>query len=269
MALQDTPKAARGTRAALIGAVVGLVPAVGLGSLRVLNGEAPAVAAQVAGNIAFTLVYASPYLLALMASRARDPGVRGGLLAALGLLSLVASFSSMSLVTVVLLPATFVLWFAAGRSLVASGRPMATSVPAAVVGLLLAATVGLGFFTLWGVQDDEARCWVLYEGSDGQTRWESRPNVGGPGSLSTGPLRGGPALVSHDGGLTWHPAEPVGFEARGHCTSDIITNTEAAMGIGAAVAALLAMLLVSRLRRPPGGRRIRTAPPSSAPVPPG
>ena len=237
--------------------------------MRILNSEAPAVAAQVAGNIAFTLVYASPYLLALMASRARDPGVRGGLLAALGLLSLVASFSSMSLVTVVLLPATFVLWFAAGRSLVASGRPMATSVPAAVVGLLLAATVGLGFFTLWGVQDDEARCWVLYEGSDGQTRWESRPNVGGPGSLSTGPLRGGPALVSHDGGLTWHPAEPVGFEARGHCTSDIITNTEAAMGIGAAVAALLAMLLVSRLRRPPGGRRIRTAPPSSAPVPPG
>ena len=74
----------------LIGAVVGLVPAVGLGALRVLNGEAPAVAAQVAGNIAFTLVYASPYLLALIASRAGDPGVRGSLLAALGLLSLVA-----------------------------------------------------------------------------------------------------------------------------------------------------------------------------------
>ena len=73
---------------------MGLVPAVGLGALRVLNGEAPAVAAQVAGNIAFTLVYASPYLLALIASRAGDPGVRGSLLAALGLLSLVASFST-------------------------------------------------------------------------------------------------------------------------------------------------------------------------------
>ena len=99
---------------------------------------------QVAGNIAFTLVYASPYLLALIASRAGDPGVRGSLLAALGLLSLVASFSTFSLVTVVLLPATFILWFASVRSLAASGRPLATSLPAAVVGLLIAATVGLG-----------------------------------------------------------------------------------------------------------------------------
>ena len=247
---------------------MGLVPAVGLGFLRILNSEAPENAAQIAGNIAFTLVYASPYLLALIASRAQDPGVRGGLLAALGLLSLVASFSSMSLVTVVLLPATFVLWFAAGRSLVASGRPMATSVPAAVVGLLLAATVGLGFFTLWGVQDDEARCWVLYEGSDGQTRWESRPNVGGPGSLSTGPLRGGPALVSDDGGTTWR-LEHVSGHVRSFCVSNIITNAEAAMSIGALATALLTMLLVSHLRWPPGRHTVRTGLPSSAPTPPG
>ena len=237
--------------------------------MRILNSEAPENAAQVAGNIAFTLVYASPYLLALIASRARDPGVRGGLLAALGLLSLVASFSTFSLVTVVLLPATFVLWFAAGRSIVASGRPMATSVPAAVVGLLLAASVGFGFFALFGIQDPEARCWVLYQGAGGQPRWESRPNLGGPGSLNPGPLWGGPALVSHDGGLTWRLDEPVSFAPRGHCTSDIITNTEAAMGIGAVVGALLAMLLVSRLRWPPSGQRIRPATPSSAPAPPG
>ena len=247
MALQDTPKAARGTRAALIGAVVGLVPAVGLGALRVLNGEAPAVAAQVAGNIAFTLVYASPYLLALIASRAGDPGVRGSLLAALGLLSLVASFSTFSLVTVVLLPATFILWFASVRSLAASGRPLATSLPAAVVGLLIAATVGLGFFALWGIQDDEARCWILSYDSD-EPHWEPRPNLGESGVLTPGTLD---------------------FDSRGHCTSDIITSTEAAMGIGAAVAALLTMLLVSRLRWPPSGHTVRTAPPLCAPTPPG
>ncbi len=183
-----------------------------------------------------------------MASGARDPGVRGGLLAAIGLLSLVASFSAFSLVSVVLLPATFVLWFAAARSLAASGRPLATSVPAAVVGLLIVATVALGFFALWGIQNDEDRCWILSYDSDGQPLWESRPNVGGPGRLNPGPLSDGPAMVSYDGGVTWQRVGPL-VGSLGHCTSDIITNTEAALGMGAVFAALLAMLLLLMRRR--------------------
>ena len=159
------------------------------------------------------------------------------------------------------------LWFAAGRSLTAADRPLATSVPATFVSLLIAAAVGLGFFALFGVQDDEARCWVLYQDPGGQSRWESRPNVGGPGSLSPGPLSGGPAMVSDDEGATWRLEQA--SVVRSGCTSDIITNAEAGMGLGAIVAALLAMLLVSRLRWPPGGRRIRIAPPSSVPAPPG
>ena len=259
----DAAKMERGARAVVIGAVAGIIPAIGLGCLRVLNSEPPEVAAQLAGNIAFVLVYTSPYLLALMASRARDPGVRGGLLAAIGLLSLVASFSDMSLVTVVLLPATFVLWFAAARSLAASGRPLATSVPAAVGGLFIVATAALGIFALWGIQDDEARCWVSFYDSDGQlSRWESRPNVGGPGRVSAGLISGGqgPRMVTYDGGVTWQKiGPPVG--PRSYCTFDIITNTEAALGMGAVVAALLAMLLLSRLRWPSDGHPVRTAPP--------
>ena len=246
----DAAKTERGARAAVIGAVAGIIPAIGLGCVRLLASEPPEVAAQLAGIIAFVLVYASPYLLALMASRARDPGVRGGLLAAIGLLSLVASFSDMSLVSIALLPATFVLWFAAARSLAASGRPLATFVPAAV-GLLIVAPVALGFFALWGIQDDEARCWVLFFDSDGQlSHWESRPNVGGPGGLSGGLIEGGqgPAMVTYDGGKTWQKIGlPVG--PRGGCISDIITNTEAAMGLGAVAAALLAMLLLLMRRR--------------------
>ena len=68
----DAAKAERGARAAVIGAVAGIIPAIGLGCLRVLNSEPPETADQIAGNMAFILVYASPYLLALMASRARD-----------------------------------------------------------------------------------------------------------------------------------------------------------------------------------------------------
>ncbi len=252
----DAAKTERGIRAAIIGAVAGIIPAIGLGCGRVLNSEPPEVAAQLAGNIAFALVYASPYLLALIASGARDPGVRGGLLAAIGLLSLVASFSTFSLVSVVLLPATFVLWFAAARSLAASGRPLATSVPAAVVGLLIVATVALGFFALWGIQDDEDRCWVLSYDSDGQARWESRPNVGRTGS----PVNDGPTMVTYDGGVTWQRVGP-SVGPRHLCISDIITNTEAALGMGTVVIALLAMLLLSRLRWPPDGHPLRTAPP--------
>ena len=243
---QNDRDTGRGTRVAVIGAVLGVVPAVGLGSLRFLLAEGPESAAQIAGNIAFALVYLSPYLLALMASRVRDPGVRGGLLAAVGLLSLAASVSSLALVTVVLLPATFVIWFAAAKSITASGRRLAASVPAVGVGLLIAAAVGFGFLTMFGMQDAEARCWVLYQGSDGQTRWESRPNVGGPGALSAGLLSGGPAMVSGDGGATWR-IEHVSGHVRALCLSDVITNAEAAMSIGVLAAALLSMALASRL----------------------
>ncbi len=219
-------KAGRGTRAAVVGAVAGLVPAIALGGLRFFLSEEPERAEQLAGNAVFALVYASPYLLTLMASREKRPAVRGGLLAAIGLLSLVASFSTFSLVSVVLLPATFVIWFAAARSLTASVRPLTATLLAAIAGLAVAATVGLSFFALFGIQDPEARCWVSTRGADGQSVWESRSNVSSsPGGMSAGILTG---------------------TERGVCVSDIISNSEAAMSIGILAIAFLGALLVSR-----------------------
>ena len=245
--------AGRGTRAAVVGAIMGLVSATILGSLRFLLAEGPERTEELAGNIVFVLVYASPYLLTLMASKEKRPAVRGGLLTALDLLSLVASFSSMSLVSLVLLPATFVIWFAAVRSLTASVRPLAMTFLSTLVGLLIAGTVGFSFFALFGIQDDEDRCWVLSYDSDGQSRWESRPNVGGPGGLSPGPLSDGPAMVTYDGGVTWQRTGPL-VGSRGFCTSDIISNTEAAMSMGVLAVAFLGMVLILRI-----GRRTRTA----------
>ena len=220
--------AGRGTRAAVVGAAAGLVPAIAIGSLRFLAGE-PEYAEQLAGNVVFALVYASPYLLTLMASKEKRPAVRGGLLAALGILSFAASFSSMSLVTIALLPATFVIWFAAARSLTASVRPLATTLLAAVAGLAVAATVGLSFFVLvFGIQDPEVRCWVLTRGADGQSVWESRPNVSSsPGGMSVGLLGG---------------------DERGVCVSDTISSSEAAMSSGILSVAFLSTLLISRRR---------------------
>lgn len=247
----------RGTRAAVVGALMGLVPAILLGSLRFLLAEGPERTEELVGNIVFTLVYASPYLLTLMASREKRPAVRGGLLAALGLLSLVAGFSSMSLVSLVLLPATFAIWFAAIKSLTVSVRPLTMTLFGTLAGLLVAGTVGFSFFALFGIQDDEDRCWVLFHDSDGQSHWESRPNVGGPTGLSPGPMSGGPAMVTYDGGVTWQRTGPL-VSSRGFCTSDIISNTEAAMSMGVLAAAFLGMILILRIRRTTSAARILT-----------
>ena len=215
----------RGTRAAVLGTVIGLVPAIVLGSLPFLLAEEPVVREQLAGNAVFALVYTSPYLLTLMASMERRPGVRGGLLTAFGILSLAACFSSMSLVSMALLPATFVIFFAAARSLAVSVRPLATTLLALLAGLLVAAAVGLSFFALFfGIEDPEARCWVLTTGTDGQPVWESRPNTGGAGSLGVGPLSG---------------------IERGVCVSDIISSSEAAIGMGFLATAFMGTLLIS------------------------
>ena len=225
----------RGVRAAATGAVLGLVPAAGMGLLSFLNSDGPP-GVQIVGALSLALVYASPYIAVLMASRIRSPGARGGLFAPIGLLSLVASFSSWSLVTVVFLPATLFIWLAAARSLIAAARPLTTILPAAVGGAVVTAAIVSGFLALLLFQEDEARCWVLSPGQDGQPRWESRPNVGGPGVLSIQVLSGS--------------------SIRSFCTSDVITLTEAAMSAGLIAPALMVALLLSRLPWPdsPSGR---------------
>ena len=223
-----TKDPSRGARAAGIGAVLGLVPATGLGLLRFFGADGPP-GVEVVGALSLGLVYASPYLAALMFSKVRSASARGGLLAPIGLLSLAASFSSMSLVTVVFLPATFFIWLAAARSLTASASPLPI-LPAAAGGAVVAAAIVSGFFALLLIQEDEDRCWVLLQDLNGHRRWESVPNVAGPGGLSPGPISG-PSV-------------------RSLCTSDVITTTEAAMSIGLLALALLGTLLLSRLRWP-------------------
>ena len=68
------------------------------------------------------------------------------------MVSLVGSFSTFSSIAFIFLPATFVIWFAAVRSLTVASRPLATVAPATVAGLLIAAIVGFGFFSLLWMQ---------------------------------------------------------------------------------------------------------------------
>ena len=219
-----------GTRAAFVGSILGAVPAVALGFLRFALSEEPEAFPLLSGHIAFTLVYLVPYVLVLIAAAAPNPGVRGGLLLALGFLSLAASFSAFSLSTLAFLPATVVIWFAAVRSLSAARRLPATALPTAFVGLLIAAAVGFGFYTLLLAQDPEPRCWGQTRGPDGWSRWESLPSPQSPEVLSVTSVTGGVA-------------------GRSICTSDITTNTEAAASIGVLAVTILTMLAVARYRR--------------------
>ena len=156
--------------------------------------------------------------------RVRDPGVRGGLLIGVGLLSLVASFPILSALFFVLLPATFIIWFAAVRSLTASEHLLVIAAPATVAGLLTAGLLCFSFFTLlWmGNEDQKGRCWALTRGDDLSSRWESRPSVGDP-----------------EGRGVWVS----GVDLWATCAS---RTTEAWVSIGAVAAALLGMTVVSR-----------------------
>ena len=219
-------------------ALIGLVPAIFLGSLRFILSEEPEGSKELAGSVVLALTFAAPYLLVYLASKVERPGPRGALLAVFGLLSLAASFSALvSPITLILLPATFAIWFAAARSLTASVRPFAATAFAAVAGILIVALVGLSFIALLWLGDPEPRCWVLTLGVDGQYVWEERPNVGGPGELSAGVLSG--------------------TDRNSSCVSDIITNSEAGVSAGLLAAAFLVMILTMRLpwiRLPGSGR---------------
>ena len=236
--MEDGRYSARGIHAAKAGGILGIVPAVALGVLRFALSEEPETFPQLAGHIAFTLVYLAPYALVLIAGAAPNPGVRGGLLLALGLLSLAASFSAFSLVTLAFLPATFVIWFAAVRSLTAA-RPL-PALTGLAAGLLIAATVGFSFYSLLLAREAEPRCWAQTRGLDGQSHWESLPYPQTPGIL----------------GAT------VGGGSRSFCTSDIITNAEAATSIGVLAAAFLVMLSTARFHRTTRGQPEIPCPPA-------
>ena len=65
-------KTGHGTRAAVVGAVLGLVPATILGPLRIQLAESPESTEQVAGNVAFPLFYVSPYHFSSLQRRGRE-----------------------------------------------------------------------------------------------------------------------------------------------------------------------------------------------------
>ena len=212
-------------RIAFFGGVFGLLASAALGSLRLFGDSGPLAHEGLFGDVVFALVYMSPYLLTLVASRTGHPAARGGLLLALGMLSLVASFSTFSLVTVILLPSTGAIFLAAVLSLRTPGRRLLLAPPYFAVGLICGAAIGFSFVALFAIDADEPRCWTLARVEKGADEWQSRPNQGGPNRLEIASGKG---------------------DIRSTCTSDIITNSE---GIRAfAILSIAALVFIGAVR---------------------
>ena len=212
-------------RLTVIGGILGLLGAGVLGSLRLFGDDGPMTAGRLFGDAVFTLVYMSPYLLTLLAGRISQPAARGGLLMALGTLSLITSFSTFSLVTIILLPATVVIFIAGARSLRTSASRLVLVLPFFALGLIFGAAVILSFFALFAFEADEGRCWTLVRNEEGAEQWHSRPNVKGRVTISLGQ-----------------------GELRGTCTSDIITMSEAATSAGILSVGAVLFIGTTRLR---------------------
>lgn len=211
------------TYLAISGSVLGLAGGLFLGGLRVVNSEGPQVRAEWLGDLVFSLVYLTPFLLSLWALRRPAPwrAAIWGAAAVLGWLGLFTTFSGASLV---LLPAALLLTMAAlaAFSRTAPSRwPVALLVAAALVALVAGGWQGL----MGGA--DAGSCWELVRAPDGETAWQSLP-------------------YSQRGTVT---AEAGGEEAGTIeilCTSDVITTAEAGMGL---LPLLLAAVLVIWLAR--------------------
>lgn len=209
---------------AVIAAILGMIPAIGLGPMKFLNAGEPQASAEITGTVALVLLYASPYSFTLMVSRVREPSVRGGILIALGLLSLIASLSILvSGITIVFLPATILIWIAAIRSLRASERTVTAMAVPAVVGLIVSSLVVLGFFMMTTIEEPEARCWELVDG-----HWKSQAIDGETYRVDRAGDRISIGMSGSSG-------------SRSTCISDVITNAEASMTIGVLVVAFLVM----------------------------
>lgn len=214
-------------RIALVAIVLSFALAVAVGILRTVNAEPVERAAEVAGNVAFAIVFAAPALLALLGLRDRP-----SLLVAAGALDLGLAFVSLiSFIGLVFVPPGVMFFVAAGRMRGAGAGPT-RSIAAVIVAVMLGA---VAFFALFAREDPV--CWARNPATGESFRLDADRFVHG-------------ASISMDS----RDLPPGATEAG--CSSDSISTTEAIAGT-AVVAAMLGAVWV--LSKPPEPR-VRPAP---------
>jgi hypothetical protein len=210
------------TRTAFIGIVLSFSLAVVVGVLRTVNAEPVERSAEVAGNIAFSVVFAAPAMIALLGLRDRSP-----LLVAAGALDLgLALLTLISLIGIIFVVPGVMFFVAAGQMRGAGGSRL-RSLAAVLLAVLLG---GVAFFALFAREDPV--CWAR-----NATTGES--------------YRLNPERFVHGTSISMDSRDlPAGATESG-CSSDSISGGEAIVAI-AMVSTMLAVLWL--LSKPPEPR---------------
>jgi hypothetical protein len=204
-------------RIAVVAIALSLILAAGVAILRTINAEPVERTAEVAGNVAFAVVFAGPALLAALGLRRRP-----SLLVAAGVVDLVFAFLTLiSLIGLVFVVPGTLFFVAAGRVGDAGARPWRS-----IASVLLAVLLGTGaFFALFTHEDPV--CWATNGATGESVRLDADRFVHG-------------STVSMDSRDL-----PPGTTESG-CTSDTISNVEALLATVIVAAMLGAVWVVSR-----------------------
>jgi hypothetical protein len=137
-------------RIAVVGILLSSTLAVGVGVLRTVNAVPVERTVEVAGNIAFSVVFAAPAMLALLGLRGRS-----SLLAAAGALELALAFLTLISLIGLIFVVPGVMFLVAARQMGGAGGSELRSFAAIPLAVLLG---GVAFFALFAREDPV--CWA-------------------------------------------------------------------------------------------------------------
>jgi hypothetical protein len=209
---------------AVVGIVLSFVLAVAVGILRTVNAEPVERAAEVAGNVAFAVVFAAPALLALLGLRDRP-----SLLVAAGALDLALAFVTLISFIGLVFVAPGVMFFASAAQMRGAGGSLSRSIAPVLVAVLLGI---LAFFALFAREDPVC--------------WASNPSTGESLRLNPDRFIDGASISIDSRDL------PPGATESG-CSSDSISTGEAGAGIAVVAAMVGAAWMLSKPLEPRAG----------------
>jgi hypothetical protein len=228
-----------------IGGGFGVVFALGLASLRVINSSEPFGSERALGDFAFGAVLMMPFALALWALRWKDVTMQAAAWLAGGALALLASFIAFSGVSLVFLLTVPVLilgaLFTATNAFLAGGiRSVLPILPIAPV----LAGIGVGSFIALLMLTPDPRCWVLERLGDGRTTWERDLTAEAAMVVARGP--NGETVMGSDtiGGPPVNGVQRL----QSSCTSDVISPIESAVSLGMWALAIVGLEVIKRYR---------------------
>jgi hypothetical protein len=209
-------------RNAVVGIVLSLSLAVAVGILRTVNAEPVERTAEVAGNIAFSVLFAAPAMIALLGLRGRS-----SLLVAAGALELALAFLTLISLIGLIFVVPGVMFFVAAGQMGRAGGSQLRSLAAIPLAVLLG---GVAFFALFAREDPVC--------------WARNPTTGESFRLNPDRFVNGTSISMDSRDL------PPGVTEAG-CSSDSISADEAIVAI-AVVSTMLGVLWV--LSKPPEPR---------------